>query len=77
MGPISKRVARRFAKWSGHFRQEAKTIPIPKDVRDVGTLVKDGHDPLHAIYISVQKSLGWASTNTLAPEGEEFGCGNW
>lgn len=54
MGQISKKLARRFTRWGGQFRQQAKTIPIPKDVRDVGTLVKDGHDPLHAVYISVQ-----------------------
>ncbi len=45
MGQISKKLARRFTKWSGRFRQEARTIPIPKDVHDVETLVKDGHDP--------------------------------
>jgi hypothetical protein len=54
MGPISEKLARRFDKWSKRFRREAKTIPIPKDVRDVQTLVRDGYDPLHALYISVQ-----------------------
>jgi hypothetical protein len=49
MGPISKKLSRRFAKWSGQFRRSAKTFPIPKDVRDVASLVKDGHDPLHAV----------------------------
>jgi len=56
MGPISKKLARRFAKWSGQFRQSARNRPIPKDVRDVGSLVKDGHDPLHAVYISCRIS---------------------
>jgi len=54
MGSISKKLGRRFSKWSGQFRRSVKTVLIPKDVRDVGTLVKDGHDPLHAVYISVQ-----------------------
>ena len=45
MGQISKKLARRFTKWSGQFRQVARTVPVPKDVRDVETLVKDGHDP--------------------------------
>jgi hypothetical protein len=54
MGPISEKLIRRFNKWSGQFRQEARTVPIPKDVRDVEALVKDGYDPLHALYLSVQ-----------------------
>jgi hypothetical protein len=54
MGQISKKLARRFAKWSGRFRQSAATVRIPKDVRDVETLVKDGYDPLFAVYASVQ-----------------------
>jgi hypothetical protein len=43
MGPISKKLGRRFAKWSGQFRRSARTVPIPKDVRDVETLVKDDY----------------------------------
>jgi hypothetical protein len=54
MGPISEQFARRIDKWSKRFQREAKTIPIPKDVHDVETLVKGGYDPLHALYISVQ-----------------------
>jgi hypothetical protein len=54
MGPISKKLASRFTKWIPQFRQTARTVHIPKDVRDVKTLVKKGHDPLHAVYISVQ-----------------------
>ena len=49
MGPISKKLDRRFAKWSEQFRQAASAVPIPKDVRDVETLVKDGLlEPGHA-----------------------------
>lgn len=54
MGPISKKLGRRFTKWSGQFRQRAKSIHIPKDLHDVQSLVNGGHDPLHAVYISVQ-----------------------
>ena len=43
MGPISKKLARRFTKWSDQFWQEARTVHVPKDVRDVEELVKDGH----------------------------------
>ncbi len=28
MGPISKKLGRRFTKWSGQFRQSAKTVPF-------------------------------------------------
>ncbi len=54
MGPIGEKLARRFDKWSKRFWREAKTIPVPKDVHDVETLVQSGYDPLHALYISVQ-----------------------
>ena len=73
MGPISKKLARRFAKWSRQFRQGAKTIPIPKDVRDVETLVKDGYDPLHAVYISVQNITSvFAECVSVLPELELY-----
>ncbi len=73
MGQISKKLARRFTRWSGQFRQQAKTIPIPKDVHDVETLVKDGHDPLHAIYISVQNITSvFSECVSVLPELEPF-----
>jgi hypothetical protein len=73
MGQISKKLARRFTKWSGQFRQAAKTVPIPKDVRDVETLVKDGHDPLHAVYISIQNITSvFAECVSALPELEPY-----
>lgn len=54
MGHISERLDRRFAKWSRQFQRTARTVSIPNDVRDVETLVSQGYDPLHAVYISVQ-----------------------
>jgi hypothetical protein len=73
MGAISKKLGRRFAKWSGQFRQSAKTVPIPKDVRDVGTLVKDGYDPLHAVYISVQNITSvFSECVSVLPELEPY-----
>jgi len=69
MGQISKKRTRRFTKWSGQFRQEARTIPIPKDVHDVETLVKDGHDPLHAVYVSIQNITSvFAECVSVLPE---------
>ncbi len=73
MGQISKKLARHFTKWSGRFRQGARTVPIPKDVRDVETLVKDGHDPLHAVYISVQNITSvFAECVSVLPELEPY-----
>jgi hypothetical protein len=73
MGPISKKLARRFAKWSDQFWQEARTVHIPKDVRDVETLVKDGHDPLHAVYISVQNITSvFAECVSVLPELDPY-----
>ena len=73
MGPISKKLARRFTKWSDQFWQEARTVPVPKDVRDVETLVKDGHDPLHAVYISVQNITSvFAECVSVLPELEPY-----
>ena len=73
MGQISKKLAGRFTKWSGRFRQEARTVPVPKDVRDIETLVKDGHDPLHAVYISVQNITSvFAECVSVLPELEPY-----
>jgi len=73
MGQISKKLARRFTRWSGRFRQEARTLPIPKDVRDVEALVRDGHDPLHAVYISVQNIASvFAECVSVLPELEPY-----
>jgi hypothetical protein len=73
MGQISKKLARRFTKWSGRFRQEARTIPIPKDVRDVEALVKDGLDPLFAVYASVQNITSvFSECVSVLPELEPF-----
>ena len=73
MGQISKKLARRFTKWSGQFRQTAKNIHVPKDVRDVETLVKDGHDPLHALYTSVQNiSSVFSECVSVHPELEPY-----
>ena len=69
MGPISKKLARRFTKWSGRFRKGTRTVPIPKDVRDVERLVKDGYDPLHAVYLSIQNITSlFAECVSVLPE---------
>jgi hypothetical protein len=73
MGQISKKLARRFTKWSGQFWQSARTVHIPKDVLDVEALVKDGHDPLHAVYISVQNITSvFSECVSVLPELEPY-----
>ena len=73
MGQISKKLARRFSKWSGQFWQSARTVHIPKDVHDVEALVKDGHDPLHAVYISVQNITSvFSECISVHPELEPY-----
>ncbi len=73
MGQISKKLTRRFTKWSGRFRQSTKNIPAAKDVRDVETLVKKGHDPLHAVYVSVQNITSmFAECVSVLPEMSPF-----
>jgi hypothetical protein len=58
MGRISKKLEARFTVWAGQYRQQIgklkKSVPIPKDVHDVQSLVSQGHDPLHAVYVAVQ-----------------------
>ena len=52
----------------------ARTVPIPKDVRDVETLVKDGLDPtVIAVYISVQNITSvFAECVSVLPELEPY-----
>jgi len=61
MGQISRQLAARFqasGKYRRPIREEAKQIResarIPKDVKDIEQLVKQGLDPLHAAYVSIQ-----------------------
>ena len=72
MGPISKKLTGRFSKWGEQLQQEfrkVEPIDIPKDVHDVQTLVKDGHDPLHAVYISAQNITSlFAECVSVLPE---------
>jgi len=73
MGPISKKLARRFSKWSRRFRQSVRTLRIPKNVHDVKTLVGDGYDPLHAVYISAQNVMSvFAECVSVLPEMEPY-----
>ena len=58
MGQVSKKLRSRFgkvaAKVKRQMEQEVGPAPLPKGVKDLPTLVKEGHDPIHAVYIHVQ-----------------------
>ena len=57
MGRISKKLGARFTVWASQYRQQLgklkKSFPIPKDVHDVQSLVAQGYNPLHAVYVAV------------------------
>ena len=77
MGRISKKLGARFKVWAGQYRQEMgklkKSVPIPKDVHDVQSLVAQGHDPLHAIYIAVQNITSvFAECVSVLPELKSY-----
>lgn len=59
MGVISKKLASRFRrakKQLGVLRRQAAAnfASVPKDVKSVESLVRSGHDPLHAAYVAAQ-----------------------
>jgi len=73
MGQISKKLARRFGRWGGRFRQAARTIPIPEDMQDVATLVDDDLDPLFAAYASAQNITSvFSECVSVLPEMKPF-----
>jgi len=73
MGRISTKLKGRFAVWSRQYRQEMgklkKLFPVPKDVHDLQSLVTQGYDPLHAIYVAVQNIASvFAECVSVLPE---------
>lgn len=57
MGEASKRLHQRMAQRT----QGAKKLPLrpeeplPGGIKDIATLIKEGHDPIHAIYVFLQQ----------------------
>ena len=50
-----------------------KSFPVPKDVRDVESLVAQGYDPLHAVYIAVQNITSvFAECVSVLPELKSY-----
>jgi hypothetical protein len=70
MGQVSKKLRSRFGKLAGKVKaqieQEVGPARLPNGVKDVPTLVKEGHDPIHAVYIHVQNVTAVFSENVSA-----------
>ena len=77
MGRISKKLQTKFAAWASQYRQQMgklkKSFPVPKDVHDVQSLVAEGYDPLHAVYIAVQNITSvFAECVSVLPELKSY-----
>jgi hypothetical protein len=73
MGQVSKKLRSRFGKLASRVKQQlAKEVaPLrpPKGVKDVPTLVKEGHDPIHSVYVHVQNITSvFAENVSVLPE---------
>ena len=59
MGNLSKRLHRRLAKNAGNLPTEVperrRGEPLPGEIKDVEMLIKDGYDPVHAVYAYIQQ----------------------
>ncbi len=50
-----------------------KSFPLSKDVHDVQSLVAQGHDPLHAVYVAVQNIMSvFAECVSVLPELKSY-----
>jgi hypothetical protein len=77
MGDISKKLHRKLAsKGAGLPVMAPKRRPgqsLPGNVKDVGTLIKEGFDPIHAIYVYIQQiSSLFAEGASQFPELKEY-----
>ena len=77
MGRISKKLGTRFKVWASQYRQQLaklkKSLPLPKGVHDVQSLVTQGYDPLHAVYIAVQNIASvFAESVSVLPELKSY-----
>ncbi len=73
MGQVSQKLRKRFSRWSGRFRQQIGQTSLqastPIGVHDIKKLVKDGYDPLHAVYVWVQNIASvFAECVSVLPE---------
>jgi hypothetical protein len=77
MGQVSKDLRSRFGKLASRVkRQLAKDVaPLrrPTGVKGVPTLVKEGHDPIHSVYVHVQNITSvFAENVSPLPECRQY-----
>jgi hypothetical protein len=77
MGEISKRLHHKLASKNHGLPIKAPKRrvgePLPGNVKDVQTLIKDGYDPVHATYIYIQQiSSLFAEGASQLPELKEY-----
>jgi hypothetical protein len=77
MGEISKRLRRKFAAKSHWLpAKEPKRRPgepLPGNIQDVKMLIRDGLDPIHAVYVYIQQiSSHFAEGASRLPELKEY-----
>ena len=77
MGQVSKRLRARFGKVARKVKQqiaqEVGPTRLPKDVKDIPSLVKAGHDPIHSVYVHVQNITSvFAENVSVLPELRQY-----
>jgi hypothetical protein len=77
MGQISKKLRGRFAKLAARVKrqiaQEVESVPLPQGVKGIPSLVKEGHDPIHSVYIHVQNITSvFAENMSPLPELRQY-----
>jgi hypothetical protein len=76
VGEISKKLARQFRKVNrklGVLRRQTSGMPQPTGVNDLQDLMRKGHDPIHAPYITVQNLMSvFAENVSQLPEFKPY-----
>ena len=73
MGEFAKKLHRRLASKAGDLpTKEPKRRPgelLPGGIKDIETLIKEGHDPIHAVYVFMQTSpLTLVNSSPVCPK---------
>jgi hypothetical protein len=77
MGEISRKLHRKLASKAHHLPTEEPKRrpgePLPGNVKDIETLIKDGLDPIHAVYAFIQQFSSYvAEVVSQLPEMKAF-----
>jgi hypothetical protein len=77
MGQVSTKLRNRFHKLASRVKQqmaeEVAPLRPPSGVKDVPTLVQEGHDPIHSVYVHVQNITSvFAENVSPLPECRQY-----